>query len=212
MKYKFKNYLIYLFLCAFFIPVFLHAGWRCSECGRIPPNGGYYCSECGKWISVADAELVETKNESSFLGLPSGDHFHVYKCPKCGGKTTVYIGNIDRIRRENSEEFNRNVDELDKNLKELDQALQSCFIATAAYGTPLEPEVEILSEFRDIYLLSNPVGSVFVSIYYIMSPPLARIIAKSEILREITKVILTPFVITTYPFVLLPEILQHTLN
>ena len=34
-----------------------------------------------------------------------------------------------------------------------------CFIATAAYGTPMAGDIEILRQFRDEYLLTNPVGT-----------------------------------------------------
>jgi len=195
-----------ILLFTFIIPVWSYADWRCSECGRIPSNGGYYCSGCGKWVAVADAELIETKNESYFLGLPCGDHWHVYKCPNCGTKTTIYIGNIDKIRRENSEEFKRNIEELDENLKKLNQQLQSCFIATATYESPFAPEVEVLRRFRDIYLLSNPMGATFVDFYYTLSPPIANVIAKSQTLKEITRLNLTPIVLFVYPTVIIAEI------
>ena len=69
-----------------------------------------------------------------------------------------------------------------------------CFIATAAYGSYLEPRVAKLREFRDDYLLATSLGKVFVSHYYMWSPPIADVIRQHESLRVITRAILTPIV------------------
>jgi M6 family metalloprotease-like protein len=75
-----------------------------------------------------------------------------------------------------------------------------CFIATAAYGSFLDPHVESLRKFRDRYLLTNPVGRVIVSFYYKYSPPIAVFIGSHESLRTITRWALTPIVFAAeYP-------------
>jgi uncharacterized protein YegL len=60
---------------------------------------------------------------------------------------------------------------------------EACFIATAAYGSPLAKDVDLFRSFRDQYLLTNVVGEKFVAFYYATSPPLADTIATHEALR-----------------------------
>ena len=76
-----------------------------------------------------------------------------------------------------------------------------CFIATAAFGSPLERHVQILRDFRDRILLSNSAGKAFVNFYYTTSPPIADKIAKSEALRLITCVLLMPAIGVAYLFI-----------
>ncbi len=70
-----------------------------------------------------------------------------------------------------------------------------CFVATAAYGTPLAHEISVLRRFRDRHLSSNVLGRAFVHLYYdVVGPKLAAVIAKSEQLRSITRSLLAPAV------------------
>jgi hypothetical protein len=69
-----------------------------------------------------------------------------------------------------------------------------CFIATAAYGSPIEPHVKILRDFRNGFLLNNSIGKAFVQLYYKYSPPIADLIAKHESLRAVVRLSLLPVV------------------
>jgi DNA-binding beta-propeller fold protein YncE len=69
-----------------------------------------------------------------------------------------------------------------------------CFIATAAYGTWLDPHVTTLRQFRDRHLLTNTPGTWFVEFYYRNSPPIAGYIREREGLRAITRAVLAPVV------------------
>jgi PKD repeat protein len=69
-----------------------------------------------------------------------------------------------------------------------------CFIATAAYGTPMAGDVVTLRAFRDNYLLTNSAGKCFVENYYKYSPPIARFISDKPALRRIVRALLRPLV------------------
>jgi parallel beta-helix repeat protein len=69
-----------------------------------------------------------------------------------------------------------------------------CFIATAAYGTPMAEEIDLLRDLRDEYLLTNPIGEALVELYYSVSPPIAAIVAKHSTLRAAVRCGLVPVV------------------
>jgi len=58
----------------------------------------------------------------------------------------------------------------------------------------MAPHVKILRDFRDNFMLGNPVGKSFVRFYYTYSPPMADFIAKHDNLRTVVRVSLLPVV------------------
>ncbi len=70
-----------------------------------------------------------------------------------------------------------------------------CFLATAAWGSYLAPEVRTLRTFRDSFLMTSAPGRAFVRLYYRVSPGLADTISASPVLRAATRVALVPLVV-----------------
>ncbi|HNR34801.1 MAG TPA: IPT/TIG domain-containing protein, partial [Candidatus Hydrogenedentes bacterium] len=67
-----------------------------------------------------------------------------------------------------------------------------CFIATAAYGTPLERRLDVFRAFRDEALLGTFAGSALVEGYYAASPALADVVARHAALAGAVRCVLTP--------------------
>jgi thermitase len=66
-----------------------------------------------------------------------------------------------------------------------------CFIATAAFRSPLAGEVRLLYAFRDRWL-NNPLGRPLVAAYYLLSPPAARYIRERPWLPPLVRAVLRP--------------------
>jgi hypothetical protein len=72
--------------------------------------------------------------------------------------------------------------------------VDACFVATAAYGSLMANDVEMLRRMRDTYLRSNVLGELLVEAYYTFGPALAGLIGESEDLRGIARDLLDPVV------------------
>ncbi|MFC1962916.1 CFI-box-CTERM domain-containing protein [Chloroflexota bacterium] len=101
---------------------------------------------------------------------------------------------VANMRREQEEERERE-EALKKEAEEAEGAVKkktglddsSCFIATAAYGTPAAKEIDTLRQFRDDFLRESSLGNGFIDFYYQTSPPLADFIAEHETLRTLVR-------------------------
>ena len=75
-----------------------------------------------------------------------------------------------------------------------------CLIATAAYGSEMAPQVQLLREIRDNQLMNTESGSAFMStfneLYYTFSPTIADMERENPMFKEIVKAGLTPMLLT----------------
>ena len=75
-----------------------------------------------------------------------------------------------------------------------------CLIATAAFGTELAPQVQLLREVRDGTLYSTGAGTTFMAgfneFYYAFSPAVADLERQSPLFKEVVKTAITPMLST----------------
>lgn len=140
------------------------------------------CRYCGR---KNDASLVECDKCGASL---SDTWIRVY-CDRCGvplGEGTDSVGNCVTCKEP--------VFLCDKHKKKVigdeiycKEHESECFIATAVFGTPLDPRIDLLRDFRDQWLSSTPIGRVAIHTYYEISPPIARIARRSDTLRAVLR-------------------------
>ena len=153
----------------------------CPRCGRVLENE--VCSYCTRlYISNLEYNKGRAKRMARPCGCCNGGTLRLtdydgnsVTCFKCHGSGIEYYDPADEIKEQESE--------------------TGCFIATACYGSPDNPEVLALRAFRDKVLLSSRFGKFLVSIYYCYSPRLAAWLSSRPICRLIVRRLLVdPFV------------------
>ena len=131
------------------------------------------CPACGKFM-VVKKSIREVRTSSPQGGekvVPTG--LVTFTCTECGSS-------FEEIIEE------KVVEEAPKK--------KGCFIATAAYGTPFASEIQVLRRWRDHTLRNNLLGRCFVVFYYWVSPSIAKVIARHELLKRMTRKILRPII------------------
>jgi hypothetical protein len=78
-------------------------------------------------------------------------------------------------------------------------AVDACFVATAAYGSVMANDVEMLRHVRDTMLRNNALGELAVETYYTFGPALAGVIGESDLLRTTARAGIAPLVARLKP-------------
>jgi uncharacterized repeat protein (TIGR02543 family) len=168
----------------------------------ITMNDSYYITaNFGLWqpeprvlltVSSTRGGSVTTPGEGIFL-YPLGAKVPLVAVPDEGGQFVKWSGDLSTIANVIAPSTTITMDNSYSVRADFSGA-GACFIATAAYGTPMAAEVQTLRDFRDEYLLTNPVGQALVDVYYDVSPPIAEFITEHPSLKPIVRAGLVPAV------------------
>jgi hypothetical protein len=151
--------------------------------------------ECELTISSTAGGNVTTPGEGTFT-YEKGTVVDLVATPDAGYHFDNWTGDVDTIADVNDATSTITMEgdyEITANFEA--DVPRGCFIATAAYGTPMAEEIQILRKFRDEYLLTNPLGQALVGLYYMVSPPMAEFITENPTLKPIVRVGLLPAVV-----------------
>jgi len=143
-------------------------------------------------VSSTDGGSVTNPGEATFA-YDEGTVVDLEAEPEEGYRFVIWIGDVDDIADVTAASTTITMND-DYFIIATFKFGTGCFIATAAYGTPMADEIQILREFRDEYMLTNPVGSTLVDIYYRVSPPIAEFITEHPSLKPIVRAGLVPAV------------------
>jgi len=132
---------------------------ECRYCGRKNEANATECIHCGASLSDAVKRIFCDR-----CGIPLPEGFDAAgKCVTCG--EIVYLCDKHKAKVKDDEIYCK-------------EHISECFIATAVFGTPLDPRLDELRRFRDDWLMANPLGRVFVFTYYELKEILRKFIVQ----------------------------------
>ncbi len=136
------------------------------------------CSQSGNTLTCVVAGTFSAGSSATFIINTTAD-----KVAQLTNTASVRAAESDPDTSNNSAEVKTRIN-----------CAKGCFIATAAYGSPLAPQVQHLRTFRDRFLMPYSFGQWFVDLYYRYSPPLAEVLAQHDDLRAVVRAGLRPMI------------------
>jgi cobalamin biosynthesis Mg chelatase CobN len=112
--------------------------------------------------------------------------------PGSGYQFASWLGDVDTIADVSAAITTITMDSSYSISADFQATSSPCCTATAAYGTPMAEEIGILRQFRDEYLLTDPLGKTVSDFYYSVSPPIAGFITEHPGLKSIVRAGLVP--------------------
>jgi hypothetical protein len=147
-------------------------------------------------VYSSEGGSVTEPGEGIFL-CPLGIEVSLVAQARSGYQFTNWSGHIDAIEDVDAASTSITMDNSYSVTANFQGSGSGCCVATASCGNPTATELQILREFRDEYLLTNPLGKAFVEFYYTVSPPMAAFVTEYPSLKPIVRAGLMPAVAIT---------------
>ncbi len=144
-------------------------------------------------ISSTEGGSVTTPGEGTFL-VTLGTAVALAAEAESGYRFANWSGDVGTIADVDTPSTNIVTDSSYSIVAGFERVPSRCCTATAAYGTPVAQELGILRQFRDEYLLTNPVGQALAALYYKISPPVAEFITTHPDVKPVVRAGLLPAV------------------
>jgi peptidyl-prolyl cis-trans isomerase B (cyclophilin B) len=158
----------------------------------IKGNDGYIREALGKFNTTSGQIKVKFKE----VVMHSGDKFYIITYTNSENNFDATIPKFNAAL----ESFSTTALPTDDSKKDVPKLPGQCAIATAAFGTELAPQVQILREIRASTLFGTGSGTVFMAgfneFYYTFSPTIADLERQNPIFKEMVKVTITPMLST----------------
>ena len=143
--------------------------WTCININCRATNKLGACSNCGGTV-FTPAYDPDDPSLSKVVCPNCYQQWYRLKCPKCGSQTPV-----DKAALQGSS--------------------STCFLAPAVYGSPHVQEIELLRQYRDMYLRRTMFGGFVIRSYEYISPPIAGWVAERPYARKLVRqAIMVPLV------------------
>ncbi|MDW8034802.1 MAG: CFI-box-CTERM domain-containing protein, partial [Nitrososphaerota archaeon] len=147
-------------------------------------------------ITGAETTLTETKTQSITITIPSTSFLETIVIQTSTATVTEAI----TTTKTESVEVTKTAPVLTETITTtVTQGLGlKCLIATAAYGSEVDPQVQTLRDFRDNFVMKTFAGSnfmiVFNAFYYSWSPHVAEAEYRNPALKDIVKFMIYPLI------------------
>jgi len=133
------------------------------------------CSACGIELGENEGSVFTSNSVTGEASLSSRDKHPGIDGPRQIGSNFTCLVHADC--------FTDLIEKVSKGESLNDTKKSVCFIATAAFGSPLFYEVRQFRSYREQVLFPRRWGRRLIRFYERSSPPIARIIASNNVLR-----------------------------
>src|SRR5574338_343922 len=163
----------------------------------IKQNDGYMREALGKFNSTSGTLKVKFKE----VVLKSDDKFYIITYTNSENNFDTTLPKFEAaLESFSTSALPTDVKPIDTPKDNTSKPFGQCAIATAAYGSALAPQVQMLREVRDNVLYSTNSGTAFMAgfndFYYTFSPTIADWERQSPVFKEVVKATITPMLST----------------